>query len=490
MKITLIGTGPAISIRGRGKNYRTTSSMVLSHNNKNILFDATPSVEEQLNANDIGSIDAVVLSHGHHSVISGLRYCSNSFGKLPIYALSETFDVIDDHYECLDYDKNIIESDNMFNIFDVDITPFKVLHAESFKTNIKYPCLGFRVLNTAYAGEMEGVEDTYKKYLFDLDNLIIDASMYDNRKIKGHMNTTQALSLIRELRPKMAILTQIGNGYPDYHKSNKYLLEQCDTSGINSKVVISYDGMSIDISQKKNLRGLERIGICMKNQSPELLMENEIKIIVDCKLYKNMINKPLYLLDNKNCYGIIELTKIRKTNIEELKLLVEYHKIDEENLKCYIESDSYIYEFVIKEKFVSPKSVDELKGSSFIIEDFKFSKYENADFRGHTRSIDMIENTYEYNPSGIDNKPMLDDLRILISMYSKHKRGNNTKISGEQIVSLATKIFKEISNRKKKNRLKWTSTPEIRSEAYRDLWGSVDLSDEDRNILTTRIMPV
>lgn len=252
-RIVFLGTGPTIPVKGRGKNYRTNSSILITADGKNIIIDVTPMVEEQLFVNNIKRVDAALITHGHADAIKGLHALNELMGKIPLYASKQTFNVIHEHYKTLDYEEHILEPYKPVEIFGVTFIPVPVIHAEPFPTGSKFPTFAYRFDSILYAEDMEAIPKESEKYFKNLDLLIIDAAMYFDKKIRGHLNTEQALQIIKQYKPKKAILTQIGRTYPDHYKAQKRVDEYCKANDIISEVKLAYDGMVIENLQEVKL---------------------------------------------------------------------------------------------------------------------------------------------------------------------------------------------------------------------------------------------
>lgn len=504
MNLVFMGTGPALPVRGRGKNYRSNSSLLIKTKNYNILIDATPMIEEQMLRNAVDEIHAVLISHMHSDAAKGLPKLVEKFGSLPVYTLKHNFELMHEIWKDLKVEEHNIVPGKPFRVFGVEFVPFRVIHAEPFPTGKKYPCLGFRFNGVLYAGDMEAVPPESEKYFENVDLMIIDAAMYFDRKIRGHMNTEQALQLIKKYNPKKAILTQIGKTYPDHYKVQKRIDEYCKLYRIPTDVKLAYDGMVVEGVDEKNklastlsspskksstkaqLAENERLAIYLVKPHAELIYNNEKKLIVKSRNYKNMLNRPLYLLDNEFCYGIIKLTNVKKIDLKGFEELREKHKITEEERKEWWDDkkEFYAYEFEWVEHFPEPKPATVPKGTQTFVENWSFaSKVENSeDFKFH-RTLELIQDIYNYNPHNMENEVLADDFRLAVAYYSRILQGKKIKFSKEQVVSLAAKILKEIARRKKSGKMKWTANPEGKSKAYQKLWKEVDLSREERNIL-------
>ena len=793
MNLIFLGTGPALPVRGRGKNYRSNSSLLIETKNHNILIDATPMVEEQLFKNAVDKVDAVLISHMHSDAVKGLPKLLEKFGELPVYTLKHNFELMHDIWKDIKLEEHDIEPGKPFQVFGITFIPFRVIHAEPFPTGKKYPCLGFRFNGVVYAADMEAIPPESEKYFENADLMIIDAAMYFDRKIRGHMNTEQALQLVKKFKPKKAILTQIGKTYPDHYKVQKRIDEYCKLYGISTDVKLAYDGMAVESLQetyelfryvgskrlnadeilaeipkntklffdpmtgssaiawrmkqrgakvivndvspvayyysktilgnyklpqeefdrflrakpvegwltrsklkrpgsvelrkyidglvtyahnqknpvkdfllaicadmltrfmgsfgvfrpykwtihsavefakasyadilkkiipgaatvtnkdifdleipnveviywdppydikegdevpyttqqyknansilmqkdfvipefdrqkipelleklakkckiilvstsdspyidykkvlskykkvtvkklKRKSRGTQpsstrpevreytdllwiardpdsvqlaenkRIGIYLVKPHAELIYNNEKKLIVKSRIFKNMLDKPLYLLDNEFCYGIIKLTNVKKINLKEFEELGDKHKITEAEREKWWDdkNELYAYEFEWVEHFPEPKPAVVPKGAQTFVEDWSFaSKVENSeDFRFH-RTLELIQDIYNYNAHNMENEVLADDFRLAVAYYSRILQGKKIKFSKEQIVKLATKILKEIARRKKAGKMNWTANPDAKTEAYRQLWKEVELSKEERDILS------
>ena len=73
----------------------------------------------------------------------------------------------------------------------------------------KLPVLGFRIENFAYITDAKTIDINEKKKLKNLDLLIVNALRV--KEHLSHFNLEEAVSLIKELDPKKAILTHISH---------------------------------------------------------------------------------------------------------------------------------------------------------------------------------------------------------------------------------------------------------------------------------------
>ena len=100
MQVTVLGCGPsagvpmvgcvcAVCTSGQPRNRRLRSSIVVSEGDTKILVDTAPDLREQLLANKINRLDAVIYTHGHADHLHGiddLRSINHLINKpLPAY---------------------------------------------------------------------------------------------------------------------------------------------------------------------------------------------------------------------------------------------------------------------------------------------------------------------------------------------------------------------------------------------------------------------
>lgn len=98
----------------------------------------------------------------------------------------------------------------------------------------------------------------------------------------------------------------------------------------------------------------------------------------------------------------------------------------------------------------------------------------------------FIENPEGYSPSELDNKVLMDDIRILTAWMSSYMEHSDMLPHGEEaVVRLATNIWMEIAARKESGDLDYVVTPEEGADAYKRLWDKANLSKRERAVLTT-----
>ncbi len=203
------------------KNTRTRCSVLITRTTDTgttrVLIDTSPDMRGQLLAADVGTLDAVVYTHGHADHVHGLddirMIVFNMRKRLPVWADSETgqqlmsrFGYAFEQPEGSAYppicDLNIIDGDLTVqgDGGPITLTPFTVEHG-----NI--PALGFRIGNTAYLPDVSDIPEAAWAHLHDLDLWIVDALRRDPHPSHAHLAKT--LDWIKKLAPKQAVLTNM-----------------------------------------------------------------------------------------------------------------------------------------------------------------------------------------------------------------------------------------------------------------------------------------
>lgn len=93
------------------------------------------------------------------------------------------------------------------------------------------------------------------------------------------------------------------------------------------------------------------------------------KVIIKSINFKNIANKPLLLIQNKEALGIIYLDEPKKINLKEFDELYNKHKITEqERLKWWKgKKVLYMYKIIHKKIFKRPYKIDYKQGPQVMV---------------------------------------------------------------------------------------------------------------------------
>ena len=158
------------------------------------------------------------------------------------------------------------------------------------------------------------------------------------------------------------------------------------------------------------------------------------QLIIKGKIYKNIINRLLYLIENDIAYGLIKLKYPEKISLAEFNELSSKHLLSEtDRLKWWPQKEVlYAYNFEFK-PFEEPLKVITPKGKAFV-DNFEFEQK-------------LISNPKLYEPLTKSNAVLRDDWRIVCAWYCTIKHGGTVKHSLEDIIHLARVIYKELQKR-------------------------------------------
>ena len=253
LKFTILGCGYSLGVPridgyfgkcdpSNSKNYRTRCSALISIYDFNILIDISPDIKSQFIKNNVKNIHKIFITHGHADQTHGINdlrffYLRNK-KKLPVYADKNTINYLLKSFKyCfknnLQYPPTLkikyLKKIHRFNYKNKNIELKRIVVKHGNINSICY------IINNKCA-YVSDVSKIYKKDFNKIMNLkyfIVDCLRYDPHY--SHFNLNDVLNLIKIIKPKKTILTNLGLEM-DYIKLKKKLPKN---------VVPAYDGMSI-----------------------------------------------------------------------------------------------------------------------------------------------------------------------------------------------------------------------------------------------------
>jgi len=251
--ITFLGTGTSQGVPVIGCNCevcsssdprdnRLRTSILLSIQNKNIIIDAGPDFRQQMLLHKVEHINAVLFTHEHKDHTAGLDEVRpyNFLYKKPVdiyaelrvlRALKREYSYIFSsfHYPGIPEIVRHRIKNKPFTIDKLHILPIRIFHN-------KLPILGFRINNFAYLTDIKSISTTEKEKLKNLDAIVVTALRKEEHI--AHMNLSEALTLIADLKPKKAYLT---------HLSHRFGLHDIEEKLLPENVYIAYDGLKLSL---------------------------------------------------------------------------------------------------------------------------------------------------------------------------------------------------------------------------------------------------
>lgn len=231
------------------KNARRRCSLLVTRTSGDkmtrVLIDTTPDMRAQLLDAGVGTLDAVVYTHGHADHVHGIddlrMIVFNMRQRLQVWADGDTSNDLLGRFgyafvqpKGSNYppicELNAIKGDITVSGEGGDITlqPFEVAHG-----NID--ALGFRIGDVAYLPDVSTIPDASWDALQNLDTWIVDALRRDPHPTHSHLANT--LEWIKKAAPKRAILTNM-------HNDLDYAAVAAETP---DHIEPAYDGMTFTV---------------------------------------------------------------------------------------------------------------------------------------------------------------------------------------------------------------------------------------------------
>ena len=252
---TILGSGSSLGVPkidgdygncnpNNKKNFRTRCSGLLSAKNFNLLIDASPDIRHQFLQNKVKFLNCVFFTHQHADQTHGINdlryfYLKNKV-QIPVFANKKTanyllqsfkycFRKTNDFYPPIMKLKNL-KRKHKFLKNKIKITSFEVEHG-----SINSLCY---IVNNklAYASDVSSINKKNYKNINQLKYFVVDCLREEPHH--SHYNLKKVLDLIKEIKPKYTILTNLHSSL-DYTKLKTKLPKS---------VFPAYDGMKLFIN--------------------------------------------------------------------------------------------------------------------------------------------------------------------------------------------------------------------------------------------------
>ena len=249
-KFTILGCGSSLGspwitkYRGKlsanTKNLRTRCCAHIQKGNLSVLIDTSPDIKYQFLKNKISSLDAIIYTHEHADQTSGIFEMRPFFWKnkkkIPIYGSKRTINQLKKKYTFCFIERHgykpIMTAKKILNKFIIKKNKSKLLLHAIDVDHGQIKATGYIIMNKiAYISDCNGISKKNLKHLYNIDFLIIDC--LKEIKHPSHFNYTEVLDLIKKVKPKKSILTNLHTDL-DYFKLKKRLPKN---------IIPAYDGM-------------------------------------------------------------------------------------------------------------------------------------------------------------------------------------------------------------------------------------------------------
>jgi phosphoribosyl 1,2-cyclic phosphate phosphodiesterase len=253
MKITFLGTGtsqgvPLIACQcpvcksTNAKDKRLRSSILIQHNNLNIVIDSGPDFRQQMLREGLRHLDAIVYTHEHKDHTAGLDDIRgfNFAMERPIdLFLSESVErglrqefayIFAEHrYPGIpEVNLNRIVNEP-FVVSGLPFTPIEIYH-------LKMKIFGFRVGDFTYITDMKSITPEEKEKVRDSKVIVVNALRREEHI--SHITFDEAKAFVEDLKPEKAYFT---------HISHQLGLHDEVMEELPPYIELAYDGLKIEV---------------------------------------------------------------------------------------------------------------------------------------------------------------------------------------------------------------------------------------------------
>lgn len=302
-------------------------------------------------ADQIDDIDFFLLQNPNKASMGGIAQLHEWMKKkdlnhkIPVYMDETTFDSVKLCFKELNHiEPKVIIPGTEFAPNDyILIEPFY------YMTSGDIHSVGYRFRNTVYAPGIIELPFESMKYFKNAAIIISESE--------------KTVDMVNKFQPELFITSA------EHVKPDKEI--KTDIMSIrNTMELMTTEVISETLSESRE-------AINLANPHAELIWTGNKTLMVKDKFYKNQISKPLYLLQNNICYGIIRLKLPDKITVKEFRELSKFHKISEEQRQKWWPNKEvlYSYRFDIVKMFENPVPIETIDEFSIFIRDFKFTQH-------------------------------------------------------------------------------------------------------------------
>lgn len=254
MKITFLGTGTSTgvpvltckcevcrSLDFRDKRLRV--SILIQHNDKNIIIDSGPDFRQQALRENLQSLEAIVFTHEHKDHTGGLddvrpfNYLSG-IKNCPIYAHPRVLNQLKMEYFYA-FTEKPYPGVPIITCHEIDTEPFEIEGLKFIPIQVmhhKLPVLGFRVGDFTYITDANFIDDKELEKIYGTKVLVLNA--LQKQPHISHFNLEEAVALSEKINAEKTYFT---------HISHKLGLQREVEKELPSNISLAYDGLTFEI---------------------------------------------------------------------------------------------------------------------------------------------------------------------------------------------------------------------------------------------------
>ena len=253
MRVTFLGTGTSQGVPIIGcqcevcksnnpKDNRLRTSILITHEGKNIVIDTGPDFRQQMLREDVRELEAVVFTHEHKDHIAGLddvrafNYLQDK--EMDVYASPRVQEALKRDFFY------VFSGDNYpgiprLKLHTIDKLPFEVAGLRFIPVEVMHmhlPVLGFRIGDFTFITDANFISDEEKKKIRGSRVIVLNALRKE--KHISHYALDEAVALMNELKPEQGYFVHISHQMGLHDEVNQNLSEN---------IQCAYDGLRIDV---------------------------------------------------------------------------------------------------------------------------------------------------------------------------------------------------------------------------------------------------
>lgn len=262
MKLTVLGSGTSHGVPMIGcscrtcrsedpRDNRTNASLLIEARGRSILIDCGRDFRQQALRRKLGRVDYLLLTHTHFDHIAGiddLRVFNRRGAPLPVFGRQEHLNYLKTYIYHYLFDPDIQRGGGVVALDLVAVTDRFLIEGLLFETLTAFhgqgEVCGYRFGDCAYLSDTSFVPRPTLQKLYDLDVLVLGALRHAPHPT--HFTLSQALELIREVRPRQAYLTHLCHDVL-HAEVEASLSDPGSPYYCPGEVHLAYDGLCLDL---------------------------------------------------------------------------------------------------------------------------------------------------------------------------------------------------------------------------------------------------